>query len=168
MSHSLTKLWIHTVFGTKDRMPLIHNDFEEKLHSHIRQHLECDFGCRVRIIGGTADHVHILFLLDPNYSIKDIIKNIKGESSHWQNQQNITKLKFAWQIGYGAFSVSESNVTGVEQYIQNQKEHHKKITFMEEYEQFMRKHGLPLRSETVETVPGDDGGESFPTDKTVG
>jgi REP element-mobilizing transposase RayT len=140
------------VFGTKERMPLIHESFEEKLHTHIKRHLEDDFGCRVRIIGGTADHIHILFLLDPNYSIKDIVKNIKGESSHWLNQQNLAKLKFAWQIGYGAFSVSESNVSGVEQYIQNQKEHHKKITFMDEYKEFMTKHGLQYVPETVETV----------------
>lgn len=96
------------------------------------------------------------------------MKNVKGESSHWVNQENLTKVKFVWQVGYGAFSVSESNVDNVEQYIRNQKEHHKKITFMEEYEQYMRKHGLPLRSETVETVPGNNEGESFPTDKSVG
>jgi putative transposase len=159
MSHSLTKIWIHAVFGTKERAPLIHQSFEEKLHEHIKHHLEDDFNCRVRVINGTADHTHLLFLLDPSHAVKDIMKNVKGESSHWVNQENLTKVKFVWQVGYGAFSVSESNVDNVEQYIRNQKEHHKKITFMEEYEEFMRKHGLPLRSETVETVPGDDGGE---------
>lgn len=70
------------MFGTKERMPLIHASLEEKLHPHIRCHLEDDFGCNVRSIGGTVDHIHILFLLDPSHAMKDIIKNIKGESSH--------------------------------------------------------------------------------------
>ena len=131
---------------------MIHESFEEKLHTHIKQHLENDFNCGVRTIGGTADHVHILFLLDPDHAMKDIIKNIKGESSHWVNQQNFTRMKFAWQVGYGAFSVSESNLKTVEEYIQHQKEHHKKKTFMDEYSEFMSKHSLQYIPETVETV----------------
>jgi putative transposase len=152
MSHSLTKIWIHAVFGTKDREPLIHQNIEAELHKHIQRHLEDDFGCRLRIINGVVEHIHILFLLNPNYSIKDLLKNIKGESSHWINQQNLLKVKFAWQVGYGAFSVSESNVNDVEQYIRNQKEHHRKKTFLEEYREFMDKHGLTYLPETVQTV----------------
>ena len=96
----------------------------------------------VRIINGMADHIHILFLLNQNHSIADVFKQIKGNSSHWINQQNFMTSKFAWQIGYGAFSVSESMVKEVEKYIRNQKEHHKKITFREEYELFIKKYGL--------------------------
>lgn len=129
---------------TKDNEPLIHPDIEGLLHEHIRRHLSEDFNCGVRILNGTADHIHILFLLDPNHAVKDILKNIKGESSHWINQQNLLKAKFSWQTGYGAFSVSESNVPDVERYIKNQKEHHRKTTFMEEYDQFMKKHGLAI------------------------
>ena len=152
MSHSLTKLWVHSVFGTKNRIAMIHDNFEEKLHAHIKEHLEEGFGCGVRTIGGTADHVHILFLLDPNHAMKDIMKNIKGESSHWVNQLDLTQRKFSWQVGYGAFSVSESHVTRVEEYIKSQKEHHKKLTFMDEYIAFMTKHGLQCDPETVKTV----------------
>jgi REP element-mobilizing transposase RayT len=148
----MTKIWIHAVFGTKDREPLIHQNIEAKLHEHIQRHLEDDFGCKVRIINGVVEHIHILFLLNPNYSIKDLLKNIKGESSHWVNQQNLLKVKFAWQVGYGAFSVSESNVNDVEQYIRNQKEHHRKKTFTEEFDEFMKKHGLTYLPETVQTV----------------
>jgi REP element-mobilizing transposase RayT len=144
MSHSLTKIWIHAICGTKDREPLIRPDIEDLLHEHIRCHLSEDLNCGVRILNGTIDHIHILFLLDPNYAVKDILKNIKGESSHWINEQNLLRVKFAWQTGYGAFSVSESNVTDVEKYIKNQKEHHRKLTFMEEYDQFMKKHGLAI------------------------
>lgn len=153
MSHSFTKIWIHAVFSTKNREPLIHSSIEEHIHSHIRKHLETDFGCEVRIINGMPDHLHILFLLNGNYALKDIIKNIKGESSHWMNGNTLLKTKFVWQTGYGAFSVSESNVEKVEQYIRNQKEHHSKKTFAEEYADFMSKLGVLTHQETDKSVP---------------
>ena len=142
MSHSLLKIWIHGVFGTKDRVAIIDKTFEADLYNHIKRKLEEDLDCKVRIINGTSDHIHILFLLSPNFSVKDIIKNIKGESSHWINQSNIINTKFAWQIGYGAFSVSESMVKDVELYIKNQKTHHKKTTYEKEVELFIKKYGL--------------------------
>jgi hypothetical protein len=74
--------------------------------------------------------------------VADVFKQVKGNSSHWINQQNIIKSKFEWQIGYGSFSVSESMIKEVEKYIRNQKEHHKRVTFREEYELFMNKHGF--------------------------
>lgn len=152
MSHSLTKIWIHAVFGTKNSEPMIHQGLESKMYQHIREHIESDFKSTVRIINGMPDHLHILFLLNPNFAMKDVIKNIKGESSHWINQENLTKIKFAWQTGYGAFSVSESNIDKVDRYIQNQKEHHKKKTFVQEYEEFMKKHGLLFFKETDKSV----------------
>jgi putative transposase len=152
MSHSLTKIWIHAVFGTKNSEPTIHQNLERKLYPHIQELLEKDFECTVCVINGIPDHIHILFLLSPKFSVKDILKNIKGESSHWINQENLTKTKFAWQIGYGAFSVSESNVEKVVKYIHNQKEHHKKKTFADELEEFMKKHGLPFHNETDKSV----------------
>jgi len=132
MSHSFTKVWIHGIFSTKDRIPLIKQNFENELD------------CKVKIINGMSEHLHILFLLNPNYALKDVFHSIKGSSSHWINQENFIKEKFAWQIGYSAFSVSESKLKDVEKYIQNQKEHHKKITFHEEYEAFLKKYGLNL------------------------
>ncbi len=152
MSHSLTKIWIHAVFGTKDREPLIHQSLENKLYQHIREHLERDFRCSVKSINGISDHIHVLFLLNPNFALKDILKNIKGESSHWINQENLTKEKFAWQTGYGAFSVSESIIDKVNLYILNQKVHHKEKSFAEEYEEFMKKHGLLLFDQTDKSV----------------
>lgn len=98
MAHSLTKICIHLIFGTKDRMPLIKNLFEEKLHNHIKKLIETDFKSKVEIINGTADHLHILFLQSPNYSVADIAKNVKGNSSHWINQNQFTN-RFAWQTG---------------------------------------------------------------------
>lgn len=142
MSHSLTKVWIHAVFGTKERTAIIKTSFEPQLHTHIKEKLESDLDCKVRIINGTEDHIHILYLMTPSYSLKDVLQNVKGESSHWVNQHDFIDSKFAWQVGYGAFSVSESVVSDVEVYIRNQKQHHKKMTFMEEYAAFMKKYGL--------------------------
>ena len=142
MSDSLLKIWIHGVFGTKDRTSLINNTFEVKLYNHIKQKLEEDLDCKVRAINGTDDHIHLLFQLSPNFSVRDIFKNIKGESSHWINQLDFINTKFAWQIGYGAFSVSESMVNDVEHYIKDQKDHHNKMTYEEEVELFIKKYGL--------------------------
>jgi len=144
MSHSLVKVWIHATFGTKDRTSLIKDTFEEQLHRHIKEKLERELDCKVRIINGTENHVHLLFLSSPNFALKDIFQNIKGESSHWINQSNFTNSKFVWQAGYGAFSVSESMVSEVERYIANQKEHHKKMTFEEEIDLFIKKYGLKI------------------------
>ncbi len=146
MSHSLLKIWIHGVFSTKDRTALITPAFEKELYNHIKQKLENDLDCIVRIINGMSNHIHILFLLSPKFSIGDIFKNVKGESSHWINQSSFTKYKFAWQTGYGAFSVSESMVKEVEKYIANQKEHHRKMTYEQEVDLFIKKYGLKIEN----------------------
>ena len=144
MSHSLIKIWIHGVFSTKDRAALIKNSFEVQLHNHIKEKLENDLDCKVRAINSMEDHVHVLFLLSPNFSLKDVFKNVKGESSHWINSSDFIKCKFSWQVGYGAFSVSESMVNEVEKYIANQKGHHKKLTYEEEVNLFIKRYGLKL------------------------
>ena len=99
-------------------------------------------GCPVKIINGMPDHVHCLFLLNGQKSIADVIKQVKGSTSHWVNEQNLISEKFAWQTGYGAFSVSESQLSKVFQYIRNQKIHHAKTSFSKEYEEFIKLHGL--------------------------
>jgi len=141
MSHSLTKLWIHGVFGTKDRLPLLKDNFRGKTIKHIQSNL-LELGCKVRAVNGTKDHLHILFLMAPDKSISQIMKNIKGASSHWINQNDFLHVKFSWQVGYGAFSVSESDVKKVEQYIVKQEDHHRVMTFAEEYQRFIQLHGL--------------------------
>ncbi len=82
ISHSLIKIWIHAIYGTKDKTSLIKDTFESQLHHHIKEKLEKELDCKVRNINGTEDHIHILFLLSPNYSLKEIFQKIKGESSH--------------------------------------------------------------------------------------
>jgi len=99
-------------------------------------------GCPVRIINGMPDHVHLLFLQNPKMAVTDITKQVKGNTSHWINEQNLISEKFAWQTGYAAYSVSESQLEKVFQYIKHQKEHHKTKTFTSEYDEFIALHGL--------------------------
>ncbi|MGN6246845.1 MAG: IS200/IS605 family transposase [Ginsengibacter sp.] len=141
MSHSFNKIWIHAIWATKEREPFINLNVEEKLHEFIKGELNSQ-GCRVGIINGMPDHVHCLFLLNPNKPIAEVIKQIKGSSSHFVNQNNLVKEKFSWQTGYAAYSVSESVFEKVFKYIQNQKTHHQKKTFQQEYEEFIRLNGL--------------------------
>lgn len=141
MSHSSVKLWVHAVFSTKNRELLISFDIEKKVYN-ILTHELIEQSCPVEIINGMPEHVHIMFLLDPRKSLSDVMKQIKGASSHEINDKSIIQAKFGWQTGYAASSVSESQVARVKAYIQNQKEHHKKITFQQEYEQFLKVHGL--------------------------
>jgi len=144
MGHSLHRIWIHGIFGTKDRQPIIRESFEAQLYSQIKEKLENELDCKVRIVNGTKDHIHILFILSPNYSLKNIFQSIKGGSSHFINQSNFVNYRFAWQTGYGAFSVSESQVWAVEAYIANQKEHHFKTSFSSEYDWFIRNYGIKI------------------------
>jgi putative transposase len=141
MSHSYNKIWIHVVFATKDRFPLIKSGIESKLYAHIREQL-IELGCPVRIINGMPEHIHLLFLQNPQKSIAEIVKQIKGNTSHWVNEQNIIPEKFAWQTGYAAYSVSESQMEKVYEYIKSQKKHHQEKTFIQEYDEFISVHGL--------------------------
>jgi len=104
-------------------------------------------GCPVRIINGMADHVHLLFLQNPKMAVTDIIKQVKGNTSYWVNDQNLIRGKFSWQTGFAAFSVSESQLERVFQYITHQKEHHSKKTFMTEYDEFIAAHGMVKEKE---------------------
>ncbi|HEX6169701.1 MAG TPA: IS200/IS605 family transposase [Chitinophagaceae bacterium] len=141
MPHSFNKIWIHAIWSTKERLPLIQSNVEKKIHDHIcSQFIEA--GCYVRIINGMPDHIHSLFMLNPQKSISEIIKHVKGGSSHWINEHDVIREKFAWQTGYAAYSVSESVLEKVYLYIHDQKQHHHKKTFMQEYDEFMILHGL--------------------------
>jgi putative transposase len=148
--HSFTNIWIHLIFSTKERKPLIDDSFESNLHKHIKNKLIEDFESHVDCINGYNNHIHILMKQSQNFSIKDIIKNIKGESSHWINASNFTKEKFAWQSGYSAFSISIDKIYAVRTYIENQKEHHKKTSYLEEIRKYLKIYGLDEK--TVETV----------------
>lgn len=141
MPHSFNKIWIHAIWATKERMPLIHQNIEQRVFQFITDQL-CELGCPARIINGMPDHIHCLFLLNPQKSISEVIKQIKGSSSHYINQNNLIADKFAWQTGYAAYSISESVVDKVFNYIKNQKSHHQKKSFHQEYEEFLQLYGF--------------------------
>lgn len=141
MPHSFNRIWIHAIWSTKERMPLITGAVEKTVYEFLSTQLR-EQGCPVRIINGMPDHVHCLFLLSPKKSISEIIKQIKGSSSYYINQNNLGFSKFSWQTGYAAYSVSESVVDTVFNYIRNQKQHHRKNTFEQEFTKFSKLYGL--------------------------
>ncbi len=136
MLHALVKIWIHAVFRTKNESVIIPPDLRPALNQQIKSILT-EQNCKVRVVNSVKDHMHCLFLLSADADIAGVIKNLKGISSHWINHENLTRSKFTWQVGYGAFSVSESSVSNVEKYIRSQERHHQKMTFREEYDRFM-------------------------------
>lgn len=141
MSHSFNKIWIHAIWATKFRQPLIHQNIENKLYHFISEQLR-ELGCPVRIINGMPGHIHCFFLLNPQKSISEVIKQIKGSSSHFTNTNNLIGRHFAWQTGYASFSVSESVADRVFKYIKNQKRHHQAKTFQQEHDDFLKLYGL--------------------------
>lgn len=141
MAHSKIKIWIHAILGVKYREALITADIESSVHDIVRgEFTKCN--CHLDSLNGTADHLHAQFLLNPDLSIRQVMKQVKGAASHAINQSKLIPHKFAWQVGFGAFSISESQVSAVREYIVNQKEHHKKMTFEEEYQRFIKLYGL--------------------------
>ena len=138
MAQTLVQIYLHIVFSTKRRQKLISIELEQELYKYIGgicKNLEC----RLLEANGIEDHSHCLVSLSKNIAVRDLQQELKKSSSRWMNKK--TKFKFNWQNGYGAFSVSPSNLDEVKEYIQNQKEHHKHMTFEEEYELLLKKHG---------------------------
>lgn len=147
MSHSLARIWIHAIWSTKDRLPLIHPNAEQPIYKFLEEEFQ-EMGCSVKAINGMADHIHVLFLLNPQKSIAEIIKQAKGSSSHYINQENLIPEKFSWQTGYAVFSVSGSFVEKVSLYIETQKEHHAKKSFLSEFNEILIAHGFEIESPT--------------------
>jgi len=137
MSHSLVKIWVHLVSGTKNRTILIPERHRKEISDTINEILT-QKGCRVRATVTVKDHFHSLFLLSADINIADIVRAVKGTISRRINREKTTGSRFSWQTGYGAFSVSESQLPVMQKYIQNQEEHHRKMSYQEEYEKFMR------------------------------
>lgn len=126
---------IHAVWSTKNRYPFLVNDTRQKVIDHIKENAITKQIC-IDTINGSDDHIHCLFGLNADISISKVMQLIKGESAFWINKQKLTKTKFEWADEYFAVSVSESIIDKVRTYINNQEDHHKKITFTQEYETF--------------------------------
>jgi putative transposase len=141
MPQSLSAVYVHIVFCVKRREPLILPTIELELHAYLGAIFrECE--SPALRIGGTSDHVHILCSLSRTQTIADVIEEAKKRSSKWLKSKDAAFRLFQWQAGYGAFSVSGSGVAAVCEYIRNQREHHQKRSFEEEYRVLLKKYGV--------------------------
>ncbi len=140
MPQSLSQLYIHLVFATKNRENTIPKSTFNDLYSYIGGIMK-GMECVPLRIGGTEDHVHILFILNKNISLVDCVKTIKANTSRWIKMKSEND-NFSWQDGYGAFSVSQSQIEKVTNYIENQEEHHRKKTWKEELEAFFKAYNV--------------------------
>ncbi len=133
---SYVRIWIHAVWGTKYRHPILAKSIRVNLFRHIRENAN-KHNIHIDFINGVEDHVHCLLQLNAELSISKVLNLIKGESSHWANEQKLISEKFEWAIDYYASSVSDSAVKTVRKYIRNQEKHHQKFTFDDEYQKFL-------------------------------
>ena len=138
MANTYTQIHIHFVFAVKFRDGIISPQWKETLYKYITGTIHNN-NHKLLAINGTSDHIHILIGLRPSQSISDLMKDVKQSSSKWINENKLVKGHFEWQEGYGAFSHSKSQINKVINYIENQELHHKKLTFKEEYLDFLKK-----------------------------
>ena len=138
MSHTYAQNVIHVVFSTKDRRKLMPADFRPRMWAFATGICN-NLGILVHAVGGMEDHIHFLIQIPPTLAVAKAVLAIKSNSSRWANEEG---HKFAWQQGYGAFSVSSSNVPVVVRYIQNQETHHKKMNFDVEFLALLKKHRI--------------------------
>ena len=141
MAQSLSKIYIHLIFHIKTTSPAIRQEDIERVHCYVGQ-LVNTTGCKVVRVGGVNDHVHILFLLSRDVAISHVVEEIKRNSSRWIKTLATHYRAFAWQNGYGVFSVSQSIVDKTLDYISNQEMHHKRFSFQDEYRQFLLSYGV--------------------------
>jgi putative transposase len=138
LSHTYVQNLIHIVFSTKERRKMIPSDMKERFWSYIAGICKHE-KIFVHAIGGMEDHMHLLLQIPPTMTLAKAVLAVKSNSSRWLKQQ---VHEFAWQEGYGAFSVSKSNIAAVVRYIQDQEKHHKKMSFEEEFIALLKKHGV--------------------------
>ena len=141
MPHTYTNLITHVIFSTKERLPFIDGELRPELYAYLGGIVR-EMKGKALVINGVADHVHLLISLPPSLPVADITRVLKTNSSRWIHEKWPAKRAFSWQAGYGAFSVSESNLETAKRYIENQETHHRKISFQEEFILLLKKHGI--------------------------
>ena len=141
MPNTYTQLYIHCVFAVKYRGALIQPEWEDRLQKYISGIVQNN-GHKLLAINNVTDHLHLFIGFSPNQSISDLMRLLKGDSSEFVNKEKLTSRKFQWQEGYGAFSNSRTQIDGVVKYIINQKVHHAKKTFKDEYVEILRDYGV--------------------------
>lgn len=148
MAQSLVKNYLHIVFSTKHRQPLITPEIADELHSYLGGICN-NLDCSPIKIGGHIDHVHILCMLSKKIALVKLLEEIKSHSSKWMKTKGESLKNFYWQDGYGAFSVNPTEVDTVIRYIDNQAEHHEKKTFQDEYRAFLKKYKVEYNERYV-------------------
>ena len=141
MAQSLAKIILHIVFSTKNRSKLILDEFEPELHSYLAKVCH-NLGCYVYRVGGTQNHIHIACTLPRAISAADLLENLKTGSSRWMKTKSPRCSNFAWQNGYAAFSLGQSQLDKIVKYIGCQKEHHRTCGFKEEVMELLRKYEI--------------------------
>ncbi len=141
MGQSLSQLYVHLTFSTKDRKPYIKEIWELKLYACFTTILK-KYDCPIHIMNSVSDHIHILFRLPKDHSLTTIVEELKTKSARWIRSISKVNKDFDWQDGYGAFSVSHFNVDVVTRFIKNQKKHHDKLTYKEEVDEIMQQFGV--------------------------
>ena len=141
MAHTYSSLTCHVIFSTKDRLPLIVPEARDGLYAYMAGIINNGLGY-ARKVGGTAGHVHVLADIRTTVCPADLLRDLKSNSSRWMNETFPARGRFAWQTGYGIFSVSFSAIPSVRQYIERQAEHHRAVTFKEEFLKFLERHRI--------------------------
>jgi putative transposase len=142
MANTFTQIHIQAVFTVQNNDCVIRESWKEELFRYITGIVQNN-GHKMLAINAMPDHIHLFFGMRPTQSLSDLMRDIKSDSSKWINEKKFIQAKFSWQEGFGGFSYSKSHVDNVINYIKNQQEHHKKITFIEEYLDFLNKFEIP-------------------------
>ncbi|MBU0617492.1 MAG: IS200/IS605 family transposase [Planctomycetes bacterium] len=142
MPSSYTGLRYHLIFSTKNRVPQINPSMRDRLHEYLGGIVRDEKG-RLIAAGGTPDHVYLLISTHPQTALSDLLRQTKASSSRWIHETFADLRDFGWQDGYGAFTVSHSNVGQVTKYIAEQEEHLRRVSFQEEFIEFLRRHDVP-------------------------
>jgi putative transposase len=143
---TFTQIYYHIVFSTKERVPALTADKRENLFRYIWGILK-NKNCHLYRIGGVEDHIHILTSLHPTVALADLVREIKTSTSKWIKEESVFPKFAHWQDGYGAFTVSHSDKDEVIEYIKNQEEHHRKVSFRDELLEFLIKDGVQFDEE---------------------
>ena len=141
MPDSYTNLLYHIIFSTKDRRLLITPEYEIRLYEYLGGTIRKVGGISLEL-NGTADHIHLLAKLRPDCALSDVLRELKANATGWMHNVFPSLKNFSWQRGYGAFTVSQSSVEAVRRYIARQKEHHRKMSFRDEFIQFLNENAI--------------------------
>ncbi len=146
MAHTFTTLHTHVIFSTKGRAPFLDDEIRPRVFAYMGGIVR-EMRGTAAIVNGVADHVHLLVQLPPDVALAECLRIVKTNPSRWIHETWPDRKKFAWQAGYSASSVSTSNLPAVTRYVERQAEHHKKVSFQDEFIAFLLKNGIPFDPE---------------------